>query len=193
MRLSVQGEVTNLLVAWHDGDPEALNRVVPLVYAELTRLARRHLRSQPGEHTLQTTALVNELYVKISDASHIAWNDRVHFLAVCAQVMRRILVDAARAKYSQKRGGKLWRICIDDDLHGGDLSPGEVVRLDDALTALGKIDPRKSKAIELRFFGGLGVEETAEALGISRETVLRDWRMAKAWLKSEMNRGRSYE
>ena len=193
MRLSVQGEVTNLLVAWHDGDPEALNRVVPLVYAELTRLARRHLRSQPGEHTLQTTALVNELYVKISDASHIAWSDRVHFLAVCAQVMRRILVDAARAKYSQKRGGKLWRITIDDDLHGGDLSPGEVVRLDDALTALAKIDARKSKAIELRFFGGLSVEETAEALGISRETVLRDWRMARAWLKSEMNRAGSHE
>ena len=113
----------------------------------------------------------------------------VHFLAVCAQVMRRILVDAARVKHSQKRGGKLWRINIDDDLHGGDLSPGEVVRLDDALTALAKIDLRKSKAIELRFFGGLSVEETAEALGISRETVLRDWRMARAWLKSEIEAG----
>jgi RNA polymerase sigma factor (TIGR02999 family) len=188
MRLSVQGEVTNLLVAWHDGDADALNRIVPLVYVELGRLAHRYMRAQPGEHILQTTALVNELYLKIADASHISWTGRVHFLAVCAQVMRRLLVDSARAKHSLKRGQNLCHIQIDDDLQASALTARDIVQLDDALTALAMIDPRKSKAIELRFFGGLDVEETAEALGISRETVLRDWRLAKAWLKSEIER-----
>jgi RNA polymerase sigma-70 factor, ECF subfamily len=188
MRLCVKGEVTNLLVAWHDGDADALNRVVPLVYVELRRLAHRYMRSQSGEHVLQTTALVNELYLKIADTSHISWTGRVHFLAVCAQVMRRILVDSARAKHSLKRGHNLCHVQIDDDLQAGALTHREVLQLDDALTVLAKIDPRKSKAIELRFFGGLDVEETAEALGISRETVLRDWRMARAWLKSEIGR-----
>ena len=188
MRLSARGEITKLLVAWHDGDADALNRVVPLVYTELSRLARRYMRSQPGEQVLQTTALVNEAYLKMAGASHVSWSDRAHFLAVCAQVMRRILVDSARARCAQKRGSNPWRLESDDYLYPGVLSNRQVVQLDDALTALARLDLRKSKAIELRFFGGLSVEETAEALGISRETVLRDWRFARAWLKSELER-----
>ena len=188
MRLSAQGEITKLLVAWHDGDADALNRVVPLVYTELSRLARRYMRSQPGEQVLQTTALVNEAYLKMAGASHVSWSDRAHFLAVCAQVMRRILVDSARARSAQKRGNNPWRLESDEYLYPGVLSNRQVVQLDDALTALARIDLRKSKAIELRFFGGLSVEETAEALGISRETVLRDWRFARAWLKSEVEK-----
>ena len=188
MRLSAQGEITKLLVAWHDGDADALSRVVPLVYTELSRLARRYMRSQPGEQVLQTTALVNEAFLKMAGASHVSWSDRAHFLAVCAQVMRRIVVDSARARSAQKRGTNPWRLESDEYLYPGALSNRQVVQLDDALTAFARLDLRKSKAIELRFFGGLSVEETAEALGISRETVLRDWRFARAWLKSELER-----
>jgi RNA polymerase sigma-70 factor, ECF subfamily len=187
MNSSAPGEVTRLLIAWRGGQDEALNRLVPMLYAELRQAAHRSRRRQSAEHTLQTTGLVNEAFVKLAQAGNLTVHDRAHFLALCAQVMRRILVDAARARFSGKRGGGAWRVQFDENFHGGELTAGDIARLDDALTALGRVDPRKSKAIELRFFGGLSVEETAEALDISRETALRDWRFARAWLKSEMN------
>jgi RNA polymerase sigma-70 factor, ECF subfamily len=193
MNSSAPGEVTRLLIAWRGGEGQALNRLVPMLCAELRQAAHRSRRRQTAEHTLQTTALVNEVFVKLAQAGNIAACDRAHFLALCAQVMRRILVDRARARLSGKRGGGTWRVQFDENLHGGELTPGDIAQLDDALNALGRVDPRKSKAIELRFFGGLSVEETAEALGISRETALRDWRLARAWLKSEMNGSESHE
>ena len=142
---------------------------------------------RPGEHTLQTTALINEAFVKLAQAADVHVATGRIFLRVCAQLMRRILVDSARARVSAKRGGGAWRVQFDEDIHLGELTPAGLVRLDDALTVLAQIDARKSKAIELRFFGGLSVDETAEVLGISRETALRDWRFARAWLKSEMD------
>jgi RNA polymerase sigma factor (TIGR02999 family) len=186
MNSSVQGEVTRLLVAWNAGDPEALNQLVPVVYDELRRVAHRAMRRQGGRHTLQTTALVNEAFLKLAQATDVPCRDRSHFIALCAQLMRRILVDSARTRISAKRGGRAWRVQFDEGIHLGELTPADLVRLDDALTVLERIDPRKSKAIELRFFGGLSVDEAAEALGISRETALRDWRFARAWLRSEM-------
>jgi RNA polymerase sigma factor (TIGR02999 family) len=187
MGSSARGEVTQLLKAWRGGEQEALNRLVPMVYAELRQAAHRSRRRQAAGQTLQTTGLVNEVFLKLAQAADVTARDRAHFLALCAQVMRRILVDAARTRLSVKRGGGRWGVQFDENFHTGELSPGDVARLDDALNALAQVDPRKSKAIELRFFGGLSVEETAEALGISRETALRDWRFARAWLKSEMN------
>lgn len=180
------GEITELLLAWRRGDQEALNQLVPLVYPELHRLAHRRLRAQPLEHSIQTTALVNEAYLRLAEAENLTLKDRVHFLSVCAQVFRYILVDYARSRSAYKRGGSEGRLPFDDNLHLGVGTPSEVVRLDEALKALARLDARKAKAIEMRFFGGMSVEETAEALGISRETVMRDWRMARAWLRSEL-------
>jgi RNA polymerase sigma factor (TIGR02999 family) len=187
MGSSARGEVTQLLKAWRGGEQEAFNRLVPMVYAELRQAAHRSRRRQAAGRTLQTTGLVNEVFLKLAQAADVTARDRAHFLALCAQVMRRILVDAARGRLSAKRGGGMWCVQFDENFHTGELTPGDIARLDDALNALAQVDPRKSKAIELRFFGGLSVEETAEALGISRETALRDWRFARAWLKSEMN------
>jgi RNA polymerase sigma-70 factor, ECF subfamily len=186
MSSSAQGEITRLLVAWNAGDPEALNQLTSVVYSELRRVAHRAMRRQAGQHTLQTTALVNEAFLKLAQAAHLPCRDRSHFLAVCAQLMRRILVDSARARVSAKRGGGAWRVQFNEDIHVGEVTPADLLRLDEALVALEQIDPRKSKAIELRFFGGLSVDEAAEALGISRETALRDWRFARAWLRSEI-------
>lgn len=180
------GEVTRLLVAWREGQPEALHRLVGILYSQLHRAAHRCMRRHEGAQTLQTTALVNEAFLKLAQAGEITSHDRIHFLTLYAQVMRRILVDSARARGSIKRGGGAWRVQFNDELHAGELTASEVVRLHDALTALDRINPRKSKVVELRFFGGLSVEETAEALGVSRETALRDWRFARAWLRSEM-------
>jgi len=188
MASPARGQVTQLLLAWRGGDRGALDELVPLVYTELRRIAHYRLRAQPPEHSLQTTALVNEAYLRLADAPKLTFQDRVHFLAVCAQVFRRILVDSARSRGAQKRGGGGIRLPFDEEFHAGIETPADLVRLDDALEELARIDPRKAKAIELRFFGGLSVEETAEALGVSRETVLRDWRMARAWLKSEVSR-----
>ena len=187
MGSSAPGEVTRLLLAWRGGEREALNQLVPAVYTEIHRIAHRAMRRQAVEHTLQTTALINEAFLKLAQAGDVPCRDRAHFLAVCAQVMRRILIDAARGRVSAKRGGGAWRVQFDEDIHFGDLTPADLVRLDDALTVLARVDERKSKAIEMRFFGGLTVEETAEALGVSRETALRDWRFARAWLRSEMS------
>jgi RNA polymerase sigma-70 factor, ECF subfamily len=182
------GEVTALLQAWRRGEQSALDRLVPLLHAELRRLAHRHMRGQPPGISVQTTMLVNETYLRLTDASHISCHDRAHFLALCAQLMRRILVDFARARGSLKRGGGAFRIEFDESWQLAAGLPQDLVGLDDALAHLARIDPRKAKAIELRFFGGMSVEDTAEVLAISRETVLRDWRMARAWLKSEIGR-----
>jgi RNA polymerase sigma-70 factor (ECF subfamily) len=182
------GEVTALLQAWRSGEQSALDRLVPLLYPELRRLAHRHMRAQPPGISVQTTMLVNEAYLRLMDASHLSCHDRAHFLALCAQLMRRILVDFARARGALKRGGGAFRIEFDESWEVGAGLPQDLVGLDDALARLARIDPRKAKAIELRFFGGMSVEDTAEVLAISRETVLRDWRMARAWLKSEIGR-----
>jgi RNA polymerase sigma factor (TIGR02999 family) len=185
-------EITVLLKAWASGDTAALDQLTPLVYNELRRLARRYMRNERAGNTLQTTALVNEAYLRLVDAKRVAWQDRVHFFAVSAQMMRRILVDAARARGSAKRGGQVKRVNHStafnlDEIP--DVSTGrdrELVAIDDALNTLAEMDPRKARVIELRFFGGLSVEETAEVLKISPQSVMRDWKLAKAWLTREL-------
>ena len=187
-------EITELLKAWGSGDAAALDQLTPLVYDELRRLARRYMRIERAGNTLQTTALVNEAYLRLVDAKRVAWQDRVHFFAVSAQMMRRILVDAARARGSAKRGGQVKRVNHSaafnlDEIP--DVSTGrdrELVAIDDALNTLAEMDPRKARVIELRFFGGLSVEEAAEILKISPQSVMRDWKLAKAWLTRELSR-----
>jgi RNA polymerase sigma factor (TIGR02999 family) len=182
------GRITDLLIAWHEGDARALDRLIPLVHDELRRLAHRHMRGERRGHQLQTTALVNEAYLRLVDSTRVRWQDRAHFFAVSAQLMRRILVDMARARLKRKRGGGVLRVAFDEAL-GVSGTPGpELVALDDALRALAEVDERKSRVVELRFFGGLSVEETAAALGVSPVTVMRDWAMAKAWLSREMQK-----
>lgn len=179
-------EITQLLKAWGGGDPAALDRLAPLVYRELHRMARRYMRQERPGNTLQTTALVNEAYLRLADAGAMNLQDRTHFFAVAARVMRRILVDAARSRRSEKRGGAAGRIPF-DAVAGIVPAPGyDLVALDDALNALAQIDPRKVQVIEMRFFAGLSVEETAAVLGVSPQTVMRDWKLAKAWLMREM-------
>ena len=186
-------EITILLKAWGAGDQSALNRLTPLVYDELRRMARRYMRKERAGNTLQTTALINEAYLRLVDVQSVGWQDRAHFFAVSAQVMRRILVDAARARGSAKRGGLVIRVdhsaAVDLDQIPEIGRSAELIALDDALKALAEIDPRKARVIEMRFFGGLSVEETASVLGISPQSVLRDWKLAKAWLIREMGRG----
>ena len=179
-------QVTDLLVAWGEGDPSALERLIPLVHEELRRLARRQMAGERPGHTLQTTALVNEAYLRLVDLSRVRWQDRTHFFAMSARLMRRILVDHARAKLYKKRGGDAVRVPFDEGLAVTNEPSLDFVALDDALEALAKFDERKSKVIELRFFGGLSVEETATVLQVSPATVMGDWRLAKAWLKREM-------
>jgi len=173
--------VTALLAAWSRGEESALNELMPIVQSELRALARRLMRGERGDHTLQTTALVNEAYVRLVDLSRVHWQDRAHFFAMSARLMRRILVDHARSRASQKRGGGAHRISLSEAMVATGRDP-DLVELDDALAALASVDERKSQVVELRFFGGLSVDETAEALHVSPETVARDWRFAKAWL-----------
>ncbi|HWC75896.1 MAG TPA: sigma-70 family RNA polymerase sigma factor [Blastocatellia bacterium] len=180
-------EVTKLLVAWSDGDESALEELIPLVYDELYRLARRYMVRERVGHTLQTTALVNEAYLRMVDFKNIQWQNRAHFFAVSAQVMRRILVDFARSRKFQKRGGDARRVSFDEALGAATGRTADLVALDDALNSLAVLDPRKSKVVELRFFGGLTVEEAAHVLKVSVETIMRDWKMAKAWLLREMS------
>ncbi len=181
-------EVTRLLVAWGNGDQAALDELLPLVYQELHRLAARQLGRERGGHTLQTTALVHEAYLRLIDQKETQWRNRAHFFAIAAQMMRRILVDHARARHYQKRGGGAQQAPLDEALEVSAERAAEVVALDDALTALARFDERKSKLVELRFFGGLSIEETAEVLGVSPGTVKRDWTLAKTWLQREMNK-----
>lgn len=178
--------VTELLLAWRKGDAEALDRLVPVVYDDLRRVARNQLRNERREHSLQATALVNEAYLRLIEVKRIQWVDRAHFFAVAARLMRRILVDDARARRAAKRGGGAIRVSLADHaIAVGDQGP-DVLALDDALESLTLVDPRKGRVVELRFFGGLTVEETAEVLGVSAGTVANDWTMAKLWLLKEM-------
>ena len=182
-------DATELLVAWSNGDESAFDKLVPLVYQELRALAKRYMRRERPDHTLQATALVNEAYTRLIDVNRIQWQNRTHFLAVAAQTMRRILVEFARQRHRQKRGGDAMRVTIDDAIDIAQDSSADLVALNDALSALATFDPRMSQIVELRFFGGLTVQETADVLNVSPETVMRDWKTAKAWLLREIRRG----
>ena len=180
-------EVTEMLVAWSNGDESALERLVPLVHDELHRLAHRYMNREGPGHMLQTTALVNEAYLRLVDSSHVRWQNRAHFFAVSAQLMRRILVDFARSRNYLKRGGNAVQVSLDKVLAITPEQDLDVVALDEALNALAAIDERKSQVVELRFFGGLNIEETAEVLKVSPDTVMRDWRLAKVWLLRQLS------
>jgi len=192
---SETADITVLLRAWRAGDRGALDRLTPLVYGELRRLAHKFMQQERPDHTLQATALVSEAYLRLVDIRAVDWQDRAHFMAIAAQTMRRVLVDAARARAAEKRGGGLER--VDGGASGVDLdglpAPGtdralELCALDEALDALARMDARRAKVIELRFFGGLTVEETAEILQISPQSVMRDWKLARAWLTRELRK-----
>ena len=183
-------EITRLLVAWGDGDEAALEELTPLVYQQLHRLAHHYLSHERPGHTLQTSALVNEAYVRLVDWKNVRWQNRAHFFAVSAQLMRRILVDFARSRRYEKRGGGVPALALEEAaLISGEKST-DLVALDEALASLSKLDARQSKVVELRFFGGLTVEETAEVLKVSTGTVRRDWSLARAWLRREMVGGK---
>lgn len=184
---SGEKDVTNLLAAWSGGDAAALGELMPLVYDELRRMAKRYMNSQPSGHTLQTTALIHEAYLKLADKREKNFANRAHFFAVAANAMRHILVDHARSRQTEKRGGAAQIISLENAPVVSDERAAEIVRLDDALKNLAAADERKSQVVELRYFGGLSVEETAEVLKISPETVMRDWRFAKTWLLRELS------
>jgi RNA polymerase sigma factor (TIGR02999 family) len=177
---------TELLMAWGRGESHAFDQLVPLVHNELRRLAKQYIARERPDHTLQATALVNEAYLRLMDLKQIRWQDRAHFFAMSARMMRRILVDFARARRSDKRGGNAARVALDEALVVSREAGQDLVALDEALKALAAIHPRKGEVVELRFFGGLSLEETAEALHISVDTVKRDWRFAKLWLLREL-------
>ena len=183
-------EVTQLLRAWSAGDQDALDRLTPLVYRELHRAARRYMAWQQPDHTLQTTALVNEVYLRLVAFKEVSWADRAHFFAVCAKLMRRILSDWARRQQYQKRGKGSPHVALDEALVVSPERSPDLVALDEALKALAEADLRKSQVVELRFYGGLSVEETARVLRVSPETVMRDWKLAKLWLLREMSGGK---
>jgi RNA polymerase sigma factor (TIGR02999 family) len=184
----MEADVTRLLRAWSSGDSEALDALTPLVYEELHRRAHGYMRRENPGHMLQTTALVNEAYLRMVDLRQVSWRDRAHFFALASRVIRHVLVDAARSRRSLKRGADALPAALDEDLLVSETPPADIIALDDALQALSAIDDRKNQVVELRFFGGLTVEETAEVLGVSPETVKRDWKLAKAWLRRELQR-----
>ena len=180
-------DVTQLLIAWGSGDPKALDELMPLVYNDLRRLAKRYIRGQRDGHTLQTTALVNEAYLRLIDSSRVNWHDRNHFYAISAGLIRRILIDFARAKNSLKRGGGQIKITLDEQIDVPSEKAADLIALDEALENLAKLNSRQSQIVELRYFGGLSEEEIAETLKISARTVRRDWNVARAWLYRELN------
>jgi RNA polymerase sigma factor (TIGR02999 family) len=182
-------DVTQLLVAWSNGEQDALEKLIPLVYNELHRLAHRYMDRERREHTLQSTALVHEAYERLIDLKGVSWQNRAHFFAVSAQLMRRILVDYARSRRFSKRGGEWRQVPLNEAVAVFRDRRTDIVALDDALRALAGIDPRKSRVVEIRFFGGLSIKETAEVLNVSQETVLRDWRLAKVWLLRQLSQG----
>src|ERR1700751_242936 len=184
-------EVTRLLKAWSAGDEQALEKLTPLVYRQLHQIAQRYMGGERSGHTLQTTALVNEAYLRLVDCGQVSWQDRAHFFAVSANLMRRILIDFARSRGYLKRGGAIPHVSLEEAPSVCDEPDVNLVALDDALNALAAVDERKSKVVELRFFGGLSVEETAEVLRMSCDTVIRDWRLAKIWLLHELSRGKA--
>jgi RNA polymerase sigma factor (TIGR02999 family) len=181
-----QQQITERLIAWGSGETAALDDVMRAVYQELRRMADHYLRLERPDHTLQPTALVHEAYLRLIDQRKVSWQNRAHFFGVAAQMMRRILVDHARTKQRGKRGGAARKLSLDEVMNLSQGRAADLVALDDALKALAEIDPRKSQVVELRFFGGLSVEETAEVLGVSPQTVMRDWRLARAWLAREL-------
>lgn len=183
---SSPGNVTELLRAWASGDAGALQALTALVYDELHRLARRYMSREGEGHTLQPTALIHEVYLRLVDLHGVTWQDRAHFFAVCARLMRHILIDFARSRESLKRGGSSDRLTLDENVGSLDKAPGQMLVLDHALSKLSEVDPRKGTVVELRFFGGLTVKETAEVLKVSHDTVMRDWTLARAWLLREM-------
>ena len=183
-----RGEVTLLLAAWSNGDQSALDKMMPLVYTELHRIARRAWSQQPHNDTLQPTALINEAYLKLANAENASFQDRCHFFAVACKAMRQILVNHAKSRLSGKRGGGLANVSLDDVQPAVHQEAAEIVALHEALDALNTVDPRKSMVVEMRYFGGLSIEETAAAMGVSVGTVNRDWRLARSWLIREMNR-----
>ncbi len=182
-------DVTQLLLKWSDGDREALDQLMPLVYTELRRLADRYLRRERPGHTLQATALVHEAYVQLVDQRNVRWQNRAHFFGVAANLMRQILVQYARSHHAAKRGGSGYKLSLDEAAGVSKEPDVDLVALDDALNTLAAIDPQQSRIVELRFFGGLTIEETAQVLGISPATVKREWTVAKAWLHSEISKG----
>jgi len=181
-------DISTLLRAWSNGDQSALERLTPVVYGELHRLARRYMKGERSGHSLQTTALVNEAYMRLVDYERMQWQNRAHFFAVSAQLMRRILVEHAR-RHNLKRGGGVQHVALDEAAVVGGGQDADLVALDDAMNGLARIDPRKVQVVEMRFFGGLSVEETAEVLKVSPVTVKRDWRAARAWLYRELTGG----
>lgn len=185
-------DVTGLLQAWRGGDEGARDRLIPLVYRELHGLAHHYMAGEQPDATLQTTALVNELYLRLVDVRRIGWTDRTHFFAVCANLMRRVLVDVARSRKAEKRGGRTVHVPIDEGVIPSPDQPIDILALDSALDRLAAFDARKSRVVELRFFGGLDVNETAVALDVSPQTVQRDWRLAKVWLLRELSQGDSH-
>jgi RNA polymerase sigma-70 factor, ECF subfamily len=187
MSLASQPEVTRLLKAWSNGDKSALEKIWPVVFAELKRLARRHMAHERQDHTLESGALFNEAYLRFVDWKNARWENRAHFFGMCARMMRQILVDHARARDYQKRGGAGQRVLLDDVAIVSQSKGTQLLALDEALTRLAAIHSRKSEVVEMRFFGGLSVEETAEVLNVSRLTVIRDWNFARAWLRAEMS------
>ncbi len=186
--MSQPAEITQLLRAWNEGDETALAQVSSLVYDDLRRLARRYMRSEQPGNTLQTTGLVNEVYLRLVDVKNIDWTQRAQFLGLCAQMMRRILVDAARARRAHKRGGAMFRVDLDQAIDSPETHGQSIIALDEALEAFSKVAPRQAKVVELRYFGGLTVEEINQMLGISARTIERDWLFAKSWLMRELRR-----
>lgn len=186
MKTALPNEITSQLRAWRAGDAMALERLIPAVYQELRSLAERYLRAENPGHTLQPTALVHEAYLRLIDQTQVEWRNRAHFFGVAAQMMRRILVDHAKTKRRHKRGGGAIKLSLDEALNYGQAQARELIALDDALQALAAFDERKSRVVELRYFGGLSVEETAQVLDLSAQTIIRDWNMAKAWLYQQL-------
>src|SRR5262249_7895944 len=187
MKSRLSQQVTGFLIDWSNGDKAALDKLMPLVYDELRRLARYHMRRERAGVTLQTTALVNEAYLRLIDQKQVRWQNRAHFFAIAAQLMRRILVDQARKRSNRKRGGDVRKVSLDEAAVLSQERTADLIALDAALTDLEAMDQRKSKVVELRFFGGLNIEETAEVMAISPATVQREWSMAKAWLYRELS------
>ena len=185
--MNVPADISTLIAAWNNGDQGALNLLMPEVYPELRRVARQYLKRRASQETLDSATVINEVYIKLVQARGMHCTNRMHFFATCAQIIRRILVDHARSRQYAKRGGDTVRVSLDEALLGTRAEGVEILALDDALTSLAKLDPRKGQVVELRFFGGLSVEETAGVLRISVETVYRDWRMAKTWLHRELS------
>jgi RNA polymerase sigma factor (TIGR02999 family) len=186
--MSSKEDVTGLLVDWSNGDRVALERLMPLIYDELRRMAARYLKSERPNHTIQTTALVHEAYLRLIDQRNVRWQNRAHFFGVAAQMMRRILVNYARDQHAEKRGGKMHKLSLDEAMTLAESKNMELIALDDALNRLAETDPRKCQLVELRFFSGLTIEEASSVLGVSLATAKRDWLMARAWLYREINK-----